>query len=122
MRGVGQESRKEKPARGRPPLKVDFAAIEQFLHLPQPEAAKALGISLTSLKLVCRKQGLNKWPYRRTGRNCSGQQADAGDSVHASSSGHGAAARPAATAPWYAKLFVLIGCQRSSAPRIVRVQ
>ena len=108
MRGVGQESRREKPARGRPPLKVDFGAIERFLHLPQPEAAKALGISLTSLKLVCRKQGLTKWPYRRAGRNCSGQQADAGDSVHTGSLGHGTAARPAATAPWYATLFVRI--------------
>ena len=56
-----------KPALGRPPVKVDFAAIEQYFHLPQPEAAKALGISLTSLKLVCRKRGLNKWPYRRVG-------------------------------------------------------
>jgi hypothetical protein len=108
MRGVGQESRREKPARGRPPLKVDFGAIERFLHLPQPEAAKALGISLTSLKLVCRKQGLTKWPYRRAGRNCSGQQADADDSVHAGSFGHRTAARPAATAPWYATLFVRI--------------
>ena len=72
-----QDAKREKPARGRPPLKVDFTSIERFLHLPQPEAAKALGISLTSLKLVCRKQGLTKWPYRRAGRNGGASRADA---------------------------------------------
>ena len=67
--------------RGRPPIKLDWAAVKPFLGIPQPEAAKALGISLTSLKLVCRKQGLTKWPYRRVhqaaGRSTA---ADAGSS------------------------------------------
>jgi len=31
----------------------------------QPDAARALGISLTSLKQVCRKLGVARWPYQR---------------------------------------------------------
>ena len=67
--------------RGRPPIKLDWAAVKPFLGIPQPEAAKALGISLTSLKLVCRKQGLTKWPYRRV-HQAAGRRtaADAGSS------------------------------------------
>ena len=66
-----------KPAGGRPPCKVDFTSVERSMHLPQPEAAKALGISLTTLKIVCRTQGLTKWPYRRAGRNGGASRADA---------------------------------------------
>lgn len=36
-----------------------------MFHLPQPDAAKALGISLTTLKQVCRRHGMFRWPYRR---------------------------------------------------------
>ena len=103
-----QDAKREKPARGRPPLKVDFTSIERFLHLPQPEAAKALGISLTSLKLVCRKKGLTKWPYRRAGRNGGAPRADLGVGAQAGCMGQGAAAGAApngqapASAPWYA--------------------
>ena len=81
-----------KPAGGRPPCKVDFTSVERLMHLPQPEAAKALGISLTTLKIVCRTQGLTKWPYRRAGRNGGASRADAGGSVHAGGSGQGSGA------------------------------
>ena len=35
-----------------------------FLVHVQPEAAKQLGISLTTLKQACRRLGLARWPYR----------------------------------------------------------
>ena len=35
--------------------------------VPQPLAAKELGISLTALKQICRKLGIVRWPYQRIG-------------------------------------------------------
>jgi hypothetical protein len=64
-RSEEEQGSEYKPVRGRPPIKLSWASIEPYFCRPQPEAAKALGISLTSLKVVCRKQGLLKWPYRR---------------------------------------------------------
>lgn len=52
-------------ARGRPPAKVDVEMMKRMFGMPQPEAAKALGVSLTTLKQVCRRLGLQRWPYRR---------------------------------------------------------
>jgi hypothetical protein len=52
-------------SRGRPPAVVDVEKMKQMFGKPQPEAAKALGVSLTTLKQVCRKLGLQRWPYRR---------------------------------------------------------
>ena len=40
-------------------------AIKALFGLPQKDAAKALGISLTALKQVCRKLGVDRWPYWR---------------------------------------------------------
>ena len=37
---------------------------------PQPEAAQILGISLTTLKQVCRRLGVTRWPYRRPSKAC----------------------------------------------------
>jgi len=56
-------------ARGRPPVKVDLAALQTMFDRPQPAAAHSLGISLTSLKLVCRRLGLSRWPYKRAQYN-----------------------------------------------------
>lgn len=59
------DARPGPPVRGRPPVKVDIEALQLLFDRPQPEAASSLGISLTSLKLVCRKLGMTRWPYRR---------------------------------------------------------
>ena len=56
-------------ARGRPPVKVDLEALQTMFDRPQPAAAHSLGISLTSLKLVCRRLGLSRWPYKRAHYN-----------------------------------------------------
>jgi hypothetical protein len=54
--------------RGRPPAEVDEEALRRLFCVPQPEAAKALGVSLTTLKKTCRRLGLVRWPYIRTGQ------------------------------------------------------
>jgi len=47
--GEGTGSGSEK---GRAPLQVDLESIEPLFDLPQKDAAKELGISLTALKQV----------------------------------------------------------------------
>ena len=113
----------DKPARGRPPLKVDFAAIEQYFHLPQPEAAKALGISLTSLKHVCRKHGLNKWPYRRAGRAYRLDCPELDESAHSSNTSlnvtcHPQALDAVATRPPQAASFAELAAHGVHGPAI----
>jgi len=49
----------------RPPSKVNIEDLQMLFEKPQPEAAKTLGISLTTLKQVCRRLGVSRWPYRR---------------------------------------------------------
>ena len=66
--GDGAEVR---PRRGRQPVAIDLAAVRSKFALPQQQAAQQLGISLTSLKQVCRKLGLTRWPYRRASRTLS---------------------------------------------------
>ena len=55
----------EAPRTGRPPVRVDPAQLKALFGVPQPEAARMLGISLTALKQVCRKAGIPRWPYSR---------------------------------------------------------
>lgn len=80
--------------RGRPPIQIDVAAVQSMFDRPQPAAALCLGISLTSLKLVCRKLGLVRWPYRRRDnvkRRASKEEAEA------LAGEHNALARPASS-------------------------
>jgi hypothetical protein len=55
----------EIPEKGRAPLKVDMSAIQALFCRPQSDAAKEIGISLTALKQICRKLGIQRWPYQR---------------------------------------------------------
>ena len=50
-----------------PPLStpVERTDLNNFFHMPEKEVAKELGICLTSLKKMCRQQGINRWPYRK---------------------------------------------------------
>eukprot|EP00960_Hanusia_phi_P050573 760297-Hanusia_phi.AAC.2 len=43
----------------------DSKYVANFFHLPQPEAAIKMGISLSALKSVCRRVGVRRWPYKR---------------------------------------------------------
>jgi len=56
------------PRKGRPPVKVDEVAMRLLFSVPQPLAAKKLGISLTALKQICRRLGVVRWPYQRGGQ------------------------------------------------------
>jgi len=51
--------------KGRSPMLLSYQGVASLFGRPQPEAAERLGISLTSLKEVCRKLGVPRWPYRR---------------------------------------------------------
>lgn len=46
----------------RPAHMLDRNAIEEYFCYVQSDAARELGISITSLKQVCRKLGIQRWP------------------------------------------------------------
>ena len=73
-------------ARGRPPAKVNIEELKSMFHLPQPDAAKSLGISLTTLKQVCRRHGMVRWPYRRPCKRTSSRVRALADSISAPAS------------------------------------
>ena len=56
----GGESRRK-----REPMTFTTDDISPYFNLPQKQACDALGVSLTSMKHICRSLGLSKWPYRR---------------------------------------------------------
>jgi len=39
--------------------------LSQYFHLPITQAGRIIGICPTSLKKICRKYGLPRWPYRK---------------------------------------------------------
>lgn len=56
------------PVKGRSPVLIELDSISALFDTPQMVAARTLGISLTTLKQVCRKLGVTRWPYMRTAR------------------------------------------------------
>ena len=55
-------------AKGRQPVELTRSAISAMFGMPQPHAARDLGISLTALKQVCRKLAIERWPYMRSSK------------------------------------------------------
>jgi hypothetical protein len=55
-------------AKGRQPVELTRSVISAMFGMPQPYAARDLGISLTALKQVCRKLGIVRWPYMRSSK------------------------------------------------------
>jgi len=47
------------------PRVIDLDELRTYFRLPEKETAKRLGICLTSLKKVCRHNGIFRWPYRK---------------------------------------------------------
>jgi len=39
--------------------------LSKYFKMPEKAVAKTLGICLTSLKKICRQNGINRWPYRK---------------------------------------------------------
>lgn len=44
---------------------VSVEQVRAVQHMNQVEAAKALGMGTTQLKMQCRKLGIARWPYRK---------------------------------------------------------
>ncbi|EKX53854.1 hypothetical protein GUITHDRAFT_150317, partial [Guillardia theta CCMP2712] len=53
-----------KPYKGKA-LMVDISTLQPLFGLPQEEASKLLGISVTAMKQLCRKLGVGRWPYQK---------------------------------------------------------
>ena len=51
------------------PVEVDLATLKSKLGMRLSDAAKSLGISMTTFKQVCRKLGLARWPRRLRARS-----------------------------------------------------
>ena len=79
----------QQPQRGRKPIAIERSTFEAVFHMPQPDAAKQLGISLTSMKQVSRKLGLTKWPYRRQCKLASKGKCKGKSTAHADTAGVG---------------------------------
>ncbi|EKX53657.1 hypothetical protein GUITHDRAFT_100635 [Guillardia theta CCMP2712] len=56
------------PHKGRRPLVIDFSVLQSLFDIPQLQASKRLGISLTAMKQLCRKLGVSRWPYQKPGK------------------------------------------------------
>lgn len=39
--------------------------LVKLFNLPMKQAAKQLGVSESSLRNICRKFGVDRWPYRK---------------------------------------------------------
>ncbi|EKX37111.1 hypothetical protein GUITHDRAFT_145221 [Guillardia theta CCMP2712] len=52
--------------RNRKPLTFDINKISGLFHMRQTDAADFLGISLTTLKTVCKQLGVTRWPHARS--------------------------------------------------------
>ncbi|EQC39667.1 hypothetical protein SDRG_03096 [Saprolegnia diclina VS20] len=44
---------------------VGFDDLKQWFHVPMKEAALHFGVQITSLKKMCRRNGIKRWPHRQ---------------------------------------------------------
>ena len=63
------------PSKHRAPVKLDYQTLEGLFDMPQTDAARELGLALTTLKHACRRLGVRRWPYSRKRVACSAQAA-----------------------------------------------
>ena len=61
-----------KRKRDNAPVELTVAIISTGFHLPQAKAARAMGISATAMKSVCRRLGISSWPYARRKKDHAG--------------------------------------------------
>mmetsp|Transcript_33904 Transcript_33904/g.76224 ORF Transcript_33904/g.76224 Transcript_33904/m.76224 type:complete len:348 (-) Transcript_33904:48-1091(-) len=48
-----------------PPTPITIDQLSNYFHLPEKQVAAELGMCLTSLKKICRAQGILRWPFRK---------------------------------------------------------
>ncbi|KAJ1466897.1 hypothetical protein T484DRAFT_1860355 [Baffinella frigidus] len=53
---------------------VDRSVLEGMTHLPRDKAALMLGLCATTFKKVCRRAGLQAWPYKQRHLVCAAQE------------------------------------------------
>eukprot|EP00960_Hanusia_phi_P013584 397898-Hanusia_phi.AAC.2 len=86
-RGVRNESDKPAvtviPKRFRKPVVINASRIRELFHLTQIKAAKEIGVSLTTLKTVCRRLGIMEWGRAKGKRKSSKGKARAEKTVSA---------------------------------------
>jgi hypothetical protein len=70
-RKVGESSHQCPRGRRRCPLEFNLETISAMSNMPQAHAALKLGVSVTSMKQICRRLGIDRWPYTRKGRQFS---------------------------------------------------
>mmetsp|Transcript_5491 Transcript_5491/g.8532 ORF Transcript_5491/g.8532 Transcript_5491/m.8532 type:complete len:95 (-) Transcript_5491:240-524(-) len=44
---------------------IDQQGLKSYYRFPAQVVAKKLGVSLTKFKQICRRNGIQQWPYRR---------------------------------------------------------
>mmetsp|Transcript_24999 Transcript_24999/g.39278 ORF Transcript_24999/g.39278 Transcript_24999/m.39278 type:complete len:370 (+) Transcript_24999:38-1147(+) len=44
---------------------IEMQELSKYFKMPEKAVAKHLGICLTSLKKICRANGIHRWPYRK---------------------------------------------------------
>ena len=59
------------------PVHIHRKSIEALYGKPQAEAASDLGIALTTLKHLCRKMGIVRWPFQRRPRGAPARSGSA---------------------------------------------
>ena len=71
MLGKGRDDDKHVPKRTSAALKcwdITESELRKYFHMPLSRVAKELSCSRTSLKKICRKNGIQRWPCRPSGR------------------------------------------------------
>jgi hypothetical protein len=53
---------------------VERSVLDSMTHLPREKAAQMLGLCSTTFKKVCRRAGLQGWPYKRRHLLCTRQE------------------------------------------------
>jgi hypothetical protein len=53
---------------------VDRSVLDGMTHLPRDKAAQMLGLCPTTFKKVCRRAGMQGWPYKRRHLLCAAQE------------------------------------------------
>ena len=66
LRPVRRTWDRNREVRGEVELTAD--ALTAFFGMREAEAARSFGVGLTKFKVVCRRLGIERWPYSRRGR------------------------------------------------------
>lgn len=65
MKEGNRSTSRKRTKSGRYTSDITLEEMQGYFHLPAYEAARRMGIGLTILKRLCRKFGVQRWPYQR---------------------------------------------------------